>query len=70
MSNAPYLLLKARNGYKFGHGEIIDSMISDGLWDVYNNIHMGSCAESCAKDFSFKRDEIDEYAINSFKKAQ
>jgi acetyl-CoA C-acetyltransferase len=70
MSNAPYLLLKARNGYKFGHGEIIDSMISDGLWDVYNNIHMGSCAESCAKDFSFKRDELDEYAINSFKKAQ
>ena len=70
MSNAPYLLLKARNGYKFGHGEIIDSMISDGLWDVYNNIHMGSCAESCAKDFSFTRKELDEYAINSFKKAQ
>ena len=54
MSNAPYLLLKARNGYKLGHGEIIDSMISDGLWDVYNNIHMGSCAESCAKDFSYR----------------
>jgi len=70
MSNAPYLLLKARNGYKLGHGEIIDSMISDGLWDVYNNIHMGNCAESCAKDFSFTREELDEYAINSFKKAQ
>jgi acetyl-CoA C-acetyltransferase len=70
MSNAPYLLLKARNGYKLGHGEIIDSIITDGLWDVYNNIHMGSCAESCAKDFSFTRKELDEYAINSFKKAQ
>jgi acetyl-CoA C-acetyltransferase len=70
MSNAPYLLSKARNGYKLGHGELLDSMISDGLWDVYNNIHMGSCAESCAKDFNFKREELDEYTINSFKKAR
>jgi len=70
MSNSPYLLLKGRNGYKLGNGALVDSMISDGLWDVYNNIHMGSCAESCAKEFSFKRKELDEYAINSFKKAQ
>lgn len=70
MSNAPYVLPKARNGYRLGHGEIIDSMISDGLWDVYNNIHMGSCAESCAKDFNFSREELDIFAINSFKKAQ
>ena len=70
MSNAPYLLLKARYGYKLGHGELIDSMITDGLWDVYNNIHMGNCAELCAKEFSFTRDELDAYAIKSFKKAQ
>jgi acetyl-CoA C-acetyltransferase len=70
MSNAPYLLPKARNGYRLGQGEILDSIITDGLWDVYNNIHMGNCAEACAKEFSLKREELDEYAINSFKKAQ
>jgi acetyl-CoA C-acetyltransferase len=70
MSNAPYILSKARNGYKLGHGELIDSMITDGLWDVYNDVHMGSCAEACAKQFKFKREELDEYAINSFRKAQ
>ncbi len=70
MSNSPYLLPKARYGYRLGHGELVDSMIIDGLWDVYNNIHMGSCAESCAKDFSFTREELDEFAINSYKKAQ
>jgi acetyl-CoA C-acetyltransferase len=69
MSNAPYLLRKARNGYRLGHGELTDSMITDGLWDVYNNIHMGSCAESCARDFQFTREELDEFAINSYKKA-
>lgn len=70
MSNAPYLLPKARFGYRLGNGEVVDSMIIDGLWDVYNNIHMGSCAEACAKDFSFKREELDEFAVNSYKKAQ
>jgi acetyl-CoA C-acetyltransferase len=70
MSNAPYLLSKARNGYKLGNGELIDSMITDGLWDVYNNIHMGNCAEACAKEFGFRREELDEYAINSYKKTQ
>ncbi len=69
MSNAPYLLDKARNGYRLGHGEIKDSMIVDGLWDVYNNIHMGNCAELCAKDFNFRRDELDEFAISSYKKS-
>lgn len=69
MTNAPYLLPKARSGYRLGNGEIVDMMIKDGLWDVYNNIHMGSCAESCARDFSFKREELDEFAINSYKKA-
>jgi len=69
MSNAPYILDKARNGYRLGDGAIIDSMIRDGLWDVYNNIHMGNCAEACAKDFKFTREELDEFAIDSYKKA-
>ena len=69
MSNAPYILDKARNGYRLGNGEVIDSMIKDGLLDVYNNIHMGNCAEACAKDFKFTREELDEFAINSYKKA-
>jgi len=70
MSNAPYLLKNARNGYRMGHGEIYDSMIMDGLWDVYNNIHMGSCAEACAKDMNFTRKELDDYAIMSYQRAQ
>ena len=69
MSNAPYLLDKARNGYRLGDGKIIDSMVKDGLWDVYNDIHMGSCAESCARDFDFKREDLDEFTIGSYKKA-
>ena len=50
MSNTPYLLEKARLGYKMGNAELVDSMIKDGLWDVYNNFHMGSAAELCAKE--------------------
>jgi acetyl-CoA C-acetyltransferase len=69
MTNAPYVLPKARNGYKLGNGEILDSMIVDGLWDVYNNIHMGSCAEDCARKFSFTRQQLDDFAILSYQKA-
>lgn len=69
MSNAPYLLPKARSGYRLGNGEIVDSMVKDGLWDVYNDIHMGSCAESCARDFKFTREQVDEFTVNSYKKA-
>lgn len=69
MSNAPYVLDKARNGYRLGNGEVIDSMVKDGLWDVYNNVHMGNCAEACAKDFIFSREELDAFAINSYQKA-
>lgn len=69
MSNAPYILPKARNGYRLGHGEIQDLIILDGLWDVYNQIHMGSCAEVCAKEFKFSREELDQFAINSYKRA-
>lgn len=69
MTNAPYLLPKARSGYKLGNGEIIDSMIKDGLWDAYNDIHMGSCAEACAKDFKFTREQLDEFTVGSYQKA-
>lgn len=69
MSNAPYLLPNARNGYRLGHGEIKDSIVLDGLWDVFNNIHMGSCAESCARDFSFQREELDNFTVSSYKRA-
>lgn len=69
MTNTPYILPKGRNGYRLGHGEVQDLIVLDGLWDVYNQIHMGSCAEVCAKEFNFKREELDEFAINSYKKA-
>ncbi len=69
MSNVPFILPDARNGYRLGHGKIIDSMITDGLWDVYNNTHMGNCAEVCAREFNMKREEIDNFAIESYKKA-
>ena len=69
MSNAPYLVPNARNGFRLGNGTIYDSLIKDGLWDVYNNIHMGSCAEVCAKDFAMTRKDVDEFAINSYKNA-
>ena len=69
MSLAPYLLPKARDGYRIGHQQVIDSMITDGLWDPYNNIHMGNCAEQCATEFKFSREQQDAYAIESFKRA-
>lgn len=69
MTNSPYVLPKARNGYRLGNGEIVDTVVYDGLWDKYNNIHMGSCAEKCAKDFHFTRNELDEFAAASYRKA-
>jgi len=69
MTNSPYVLPKARFGYKMGDGKIIDSMVVDGLWDVYNDKHMGSCAEMCAKKFGISRKEQDDFATNSYKKA-
>lgn len=70
MSLAPYILEKARGGFRMGHGELVDSMIRDGLWDPYNNLHMGNCAELCAKEFKFSREEQDAFAIESYKRAQ
>ncbi|HPO56583.1 MAG TPA: thiolase family protein [Ignavibacteriaceae bacterium] len=69
MTNAPYLLSNARNGYRLGNGALQDSIILDGLTDVYNNIHMGLCAEACAKDFSMTREELDAFATESYKRA-
>ena len=69
MTNAPYLLPKARSGYRLGDGKIIDSMVLDGLWDIYSNQHMGSCAELCADKYKITREQQDAYAINSYKKA-
>jgi len=69
MSNSPYLLSKARDGYRLGHGELIDSMIKDGLWDVYNNFHMGNAAEICARDCNIPRNVQDEFATMSYKRA-
>jgi acetyl-CoA C-acetyltransferase len=69
MSRAPYLLEKARTGYRLGSGELIDSMIRDGLWDVYNNVHMGTCGDRCAEKYNFTRKQQDDYAVASFKRA-
>jgi len=70
MTNAPYILPNARSGFRMGNQNLQDSMILDGLWDPYNNQHMGMCAELCAKEKSFTREKQDEYAIESFKRAQ
>src|SRR5258708_3190461 len=69
MSASPYLLPKAREGFRIGHQQIIDSKIMDGLWDPYNNLHMGSCAERCAERYPFSRAQQDAYAIESFRRA-
>jgi len=69
MSNAPYLLQRAREGYRLGHGELVDSMIKDGLWDVYNDYHMGNAAELCASECHVSREAQDEFSIASYKKA-
>lgn len=69
MSQAPYLLPKARDGYRLGHQQVVDSLITDGLWDPYNNLHMGNCAEHCAAKYKFSREQQDAYAIGSFQRA-
>jgi acetyl-CoA C-acetyltransferase len=81
MSNVPFYLdgrlvfipscfspfLRARGGLRYGEGKILDGILHDGLWDVYNNFHMGNCAEETAKKHSISREAQDEYAINSYK---
>jgi len=69
MSNAPYLLPAARRGFRMGNATAVDSMIQDGLWDVYNNYHMGMTGENVAEKYSITREEQDEYALNSHRRA-
>jgi acetyl-CoA C-acetyltransferase len=70
MSQSPFLIQNARQGFRMGHQSAIDSMIYDGLWDPYNQQHMGNCAELCAREKRFSRQEQDQYAIQSFQRAQ
>lgn len=69
MSNIPYYLMKARTGYKFGNGELIDGLTFDGLTDVYNHCAMGVCADNTAKEMNISRQDQDAYAINSYKRS-
>ena len=69
MTNAPYILPNARAGLRLGDGKIVDSMIFDGLWDIFTNQHMGNCAELCAAKYGFTRELQDVFAIDSYKKA-
>jgi acetyl-CoA C-acetyltransferase len=70
MSNVPYYLDKARNGYRLGNGQLTDGLIKDGLWDVYNDYHMGSAAELCAVECKVSREDQDSFAIESYTRAQ
>ena len=69
MSAVPYYLDKARNGYRLGDGAIIDGLVKDGLTDVYNKVHMGVCAEKCADEMNFTRDEQDNFALTSYERS-
>ena len=69
MSNAPYYLPGARDGYRLGHQQVVDGLIKDGLWDVYNDFHMGSAAEICAKDKGITREMQDAFATESYRRA-
>jgi len=70
MSNVPFYLDKARTGYRLGHGQLTDGLVKDGLWDVYNDYHMGSAAELCATICSISREDQDAYAIGSYQRSQ
>lgn len=70
MSRAPYLLEKARQGYRLGHAELVDSLVKDGLWDVYNNFHMGNGGELCAAKYGLTRQELDDFALESYRRAR
>ena len=69
MSNAPHLLTNLRNGERLGHSTVIDSLVHDGLWDVYTQQHMGSCAELLVEDRKYSRKDQDNFAIKSYSKA-
>ena len=69
MTNAPYCLPKARDGYRMGNGEIIDTMIHDGLWDPYGDVHMGTCGDRVADKYGFTREDQDAFAAESYRRA-
>jgi len=69
MSSVPYYMDKARNGYRLGDGAIIDGLVKDGLTDVYNKVHMGVCAEKCADEMNFSREEQDHFALTSYERS-
>lgn len=69
MSNIPYYLPGARTGYRLGNNSVVDGLVNDGLWDIYNNQHMGNCGETCAAKYSITREEQDAYAIQSYERA-
>jgi len=69
MSNVPYYLMKGRAGFGYGHQQVEDAIVKDGLWDVYNQFHMGNCAENTAAQQRIGREEQDEYAIRSYKRS-
>ena len=69
MTNAPYILDKARQGYRLGNGTLIDSMVHDGLWDPYNDCHMGTCGDKTADEFNFDREKLDTFAAASYGQA-
>jgi len=69
MTNAPYILPKARGGFRMGNGEIVDSMIADGLWDPYDDMHMGVCGDLVAEKYGFTREDQDEFAATSYRRA-
>jgi acetyl-CoA C-acetyltransferase len=70
MSNAPYALTQARTGYRMGNGKMIDVMVHDGLWDPYGDKHMGTCAEMCVSKYHFTREQQDDFARESYRRAQ
>lgn len=70
MTGAPYLLTRARQGYRLGHGELVDSLVKDGLWDVYNDFHMGTAGELCASKYHLTRQELDDFAMESYRRAR
>ena len=70
MTLAPHLLENSRSGFRMGPAQMVDSMVKDGLWDPYNNFHMGNAAELCVQEFKFTREQQDQFAVDSYKKAQ
>lgn len=69
MSQAPYFMPAARNGFRMGDGKVVDMMIHDGLWDPYNNVHMGNCGDLCARELNYSREAIDAFSAESYRRS-